>query len=147
MSDRFWAKVDQSGGDDACWPWVGAIHRPSPKAHGKGGYGKFGAGASREDRRTVYAHRLAWELANDREIPAGMLACHRCDNPPCCNPAHIFIGTPKENLQDMSRKGRHFAQKKTHCKWGHEFTPENTAVQHGKYRACRACRRRKADAA
>ena len=55
------------------------------------------------------AHRFSWELYNAKEIPKGMCVLHRCDNPPCCNPDHLFIGTMKDNTQDMMRKERHHA--------------------------------------
>lgn len=51
------------------------------------------------------SHRVAWELTN-RPIPEGMLVCHRCDNPPCCRPDHLFLGTHDENMADKSAKGR-----------------------------------------
>jgi hypothetical protein len=51
-------------------------------------------------------HRIAWELANGRQVPKGMDVCHTCDNPPCCNPAHLWIGTAKDNTRDMILKGR-----------------------------------------
>lgn len=93
---RFWSKVDRSGGPDACWEWQ-AGRRP-------GGYGSFGVQID-EWRTMALAHRVAWELTNG-PIPDGLWVLHRCDNPPCCNPAHLFLGTPKDNTQDAVYKGR-----------------------------------------
>lgn len=91
--DRFWSKVDRSGGPDACWPWTGA--------RSKHGYGIFDAGG-----KTLRAHRVALTLENG-PIPDGMLACHRCDNPPCCNPYRcLFPGTHADNMSDRSGRGR-----------------------------------------
>ncbi len=89
---RFWSKVDRSGGPDACWPWTG--YRGGP------GYGQL-----MWRRVKMQAHRLAWMLANRAHLH-GLCACHRCDNPPCCNPAHLFLGTPADNMRDMTEKGR-----------------------------------------
>ncbi len=90
MMDR----VDRSGGPDACWPWTG------PRDHK--GYGRVG--------RSHKAHRLAWESVNGPipQMPGHHGACvlHRCDEPPCCNPAHLFLGTNRDNVADMKRKGR-----------------------------------------
>ena len=92
------------------------------------------------------AHRLAWALAYG-DIPTGMLVLHTCDNPPCCNPAHLFLGTQSENMKDKVNKGRQGTNRnrdKTHCKNGHEFTPENTFLKSSAsrgFRECRTCRR------
>ena len=78
-----------------CWGWIGAT---------SSGYGRLGRGGRGEG--LVYAHRLSWELRNG-PIPEGMCVLHRCDNPPCSNPDHLFLGTKADNNRDMSVKGRH----------------------------------------
>jgi hypothetical protein len=91
MNNRFWSKVDVRG-DDECWMWQGTLHRQ--------GYGML-----RWDDKQTFAHRVAYALTNG-PIPAGLIICHSCDVPGCCNPAHLFLGTYKDNSQDRDRKGR-----------------------------------------
>jgi len=88
---RFWSKVKR-GTDEECWPWLGRTD--------KDGYGSFWL-----DGRNRRAHRVACALSG-MAIPDDMCGCHRCDNPGCCNPAHIFAGTNAENTKDRDRKGR-----------------------------------------
>lgn len=88
--DRFWARVDTTG---ECWRWLGN--------KGSTGYGVVKVRNGRE-----LAHRVAWELDNALQIPDGMFVCHRCDNPICVRPSHLFLGTPRDNTRDMLQKGR-----------------------------------------
>jgi len=91
---RFWSKVDICGEDD-CWPWLAG----SANKSGDDSYGAFWAAGT-----NLRAHRVAFELA--KGSAAGMLVCHSCDHPPCCNPKHHFVGTVNDNNQDKKRKGR-----------------------------------------
>ncbi len=97
LDDRFWSKVDKSG---SCWVWTGGSSRP-------GGYGSVYQRWDQAHRRPVMAsaHRLSYADAYG-PIPEGMDVCHRCDNPPCVRPSHLFVGTARDNGRDMARKGR-----------------------------------------
>jgi hypothetical protein len=89
---RFWARVERLTTDE-CWSWQGRTQID--------GYGQFylpGSGSAR-------AHRAAWALTYGA-IPAGLFVCHHCDNPVCCNPSHLFLGTALDNNRDRDQKGR-----------------------------------------
>lgn len=126
---RFWARVAKGEG---CWLWQGSV---SPN-----GYGRLTV-----DGEVVGAHRFAFELTSGAAVPDGFYVCHRCDNPTCVRPDHLFLGTPKDNVDDMIAKGRQRLTgrpkaKPTHCKRGHEYTPENTGYWGpNQHRHCRTC--------
>lgn len=97
VEDRFWPKVNRSGGPNACWEWL--AHRNAS------GYGVFRTSSTMHGK-TGLAHRFAWQLSHG-EIPDGLFVCHSCDNRGCCNPSHMFVGTNHDNVQDKMLKGRH----------------------------------------
>jgi DNA-binding XRE family transcriptional regulator len=96
--EAFWARVDTSG---ECWLWQGA-RIPA-------GYGQI-TRRLQDTRVHIYAHRVAWEPTHG-PIPPGLHVCHRCDNPPCVRPEHLFVGTIKDNMRDRSAKGRGYSKK------------------------------------
>ena len=99
-----------------------------------------GYGCIQFKERLALTHRVAWELTNG-PIPEGLCVCHRCDNPPCCNPEHLFLGTYADNIHDMIAKGRGRNQNagKAYCKYGHAFDEENTVTSANGRRHCRIC--------
>lgn len=108
-----------------CIVWTGS--------HNGTGYGKFGR---------QYAHRISYAMHKGR-IPAGMYVCHTCDNRRCVNPDHLFLGTPKDNTDDMISKGRkrqvvYRPGSKSHCRAGHAISGDNVLIKKG-YPVCRQC--------
>jgi hypothetical protein len=91
LAERFWRYVERSTG---CWLWIGCRQRP--------GYGRIGREGGKGTR---YAHHVSWEL-HYGPIPEGQQVLHRCDNPPCVRPDHLFLGSQLENVRDMWDKGR-----------------------------------------
>jgi hypothetical protein len=122
---HFWSRVDRTAGESGCWLWSGSL--------GTGGYGLCG-----HQKRVKRSHRIAWELTHG-PIPDGMVVCHRCDNPPCCNPAHLFLGTLADNVRDMVAKGRNWQASVTECPQGHSLSGDNLYTDPAGRRVCKAC--------
>lgn len=115
----FWDMTKRTA--NGCFEWQGYRNA--------GGYGRYSQ---------KLAHRLAYSFA--KGDPGNLTVCHTCDNPPCCNPDHLWLGTQQDNLRDAMVKGRLRGAGQTHCKQGHEFTEANT-YRYGKRRFCRTCNR------
>jgi hypothetical protein len=128
---RFWGRIAIAGPDE-CWEWQGARLL-------SGGYGVTSWGG-----KFTRAHRIALSLS-DGIWDDPRHVCHTCDNPPCCNPAHLWRGTDAENAIDRNLKGRTYrAPLKTHCPHGHEYSEANTLVRRNGARSCRECARKRA---
>jgi hypothetical protein len=93
--ERFWNRIDVRGPDE-CWPWKGYCPR----------YGQINTTNSFGKRVVLRANRVMLEISTGIKIPFGYEALHTCDNPPCCNPAHLFLGTQADNMLDMKKKRR-----------------------------------------
>jgi hypothetical protein len=103
---QFWARVDKSfaeNGEQGCWIWMGARF--------KEGYGMIRVPPTGKKGTYSLAHRVAWELTNG-PIPDGLNVLHNCDNPPCVNPFHLFLGTDTDNQNDALDKGRKLSGEK-----------------------------------
>ena len=96
LEERFWAKVIKAGPDE-CWLWTGAPD--------KNGYGRLWVSQGQAGNITFRAHRYSFEIHNGGAT-GNLFVCHTCDTPSCVNPAHLFLGTPQDNMTDKTKKGR-----------------------------------------
>lgn len=131
IASPFWTQVHFG---PSCWEWMAAKNSK-------------GYGTRWHNGKLHKAHRVAWSEEHGA-IPVGMMVLHRCDNPSCVRLEHLFLGTDDDNKADMIAKGRqakaqknHRNRVKTHCKRGHEFSPENTHMTKRGTRHCRSCNR------
>lgn len=108
-----------------CWIWT--------LAKDKDGYG-----VAHKGRGNFRAHRISYETFIG-PIPEGFSVCHHCDNPPCCNPAHLFLGTNQDNMDDMVAKGR--KPRKSHCPKGHPYSGTNVVFESDGSQKCKICKR------
>lgn len=129
VGQRFQAFVDNSGDVEDCHEWQG-----SRDGHG---YGRFRIGG-----RTQLAHRWILGHLRGHALTDDEKALHHCDNPPCCNPRHLYIGTQTENMQDAVQRNRlrPWNANKQVCDNGHDLTPANVYIAPNGTRKCRTCR-------
>jgi hypothetical protein len=145
----FWSKVQRRLPNE-CWPWLGDIG--NDRFGYRRGYGRIFWTETRGGGRRWKAHRVAYSLVHGA-IPKGKLVLHKCDNPQCVNPKHLFIGTQIDNIHDCNSKRRNDAHtmvrvvaemrakaraKRTRCKNGHPWK-KNVFKNHQGFSACRAC--------
>lgn len=136
--ERFWSMVDKRGADE-CWPWR--------RGRDEAGYGLFYFTDADGKRRRTRAHR--WLLGHLRGKPLILKptgvedGCHRCDNPPCCNPAHLYVGSRKQNVGDAVERARLWQLKVVKCPKGHDYT-YNPSGRHRRCKKCEAAGQRKA---
>jgi HNH endonuclease len=110
-----------------CWNWTGCVNSE--------GYGKMRFGG-----KVIGVHRIAAILYLGLDPDSELLVLHRCDNPGCFNPKHLFLGTDADNMRDCASKGRNGNQKKTHCIHGHPLSGFNLYARADGTRECKTCR-------
>jgi HNH endonuclease len=115
--------------ETGCWNWTGGLN-------------SYGYGQKQYMGRREYVHRLSAHFYLGYDLNSDLCVLHRCDNPACFNPKHLFIGTMKENSIDMVQKGRNPSiwKPKTHCKHGHDLSGDNVYIRpHDSHRQCKIC--------
>lgn len=124
---RFWDKVDIKGPEE-CWIWKASVKSNR--------YGQF-----RFNKKNTGAHRVAYILTHG-EFDNNLDVCHTCDNPPCVNPNHLWLGTTRDNILDMTKKGRHGQQRlsRDNCRQGHPYTEETTGYKENGNKYCKICK-------
>ena len=128
---RFWERVRRLTlvSHTGCWLWQGKKHPKGYAVMFLRGYGNMNA------HRAVYIMRYRVKLTTEQFV------CHSCDTRHCLNPAHLWVGTAKDNNQDCASKGRHHNAVKTHCPKGHPYDERNTYLTKKGLRDCKACNR------
>lgn len=112
--------------ENGCWVWQGWCNP------------MWGYGFMCFRNKNWRVHCLVWELTRG-EIPKGMVIRHKCDNPPCCNPFHLEIGTHRDNVHDRMRRGRDHHSNLTHCPRGHSYEEHGARYGKSRFRSCRVC--------
>lgn len=115
LEERLWEKIRKAGPDD-CWEWTAKSRSGSA----------LGYGTIRVAGRLIGAHRLVWELTNG-PIPDDLCVLHECDNPPCCNPTHLHLGTRADNMAEKVARGRAATWRNgpwKKCRKGHPKRPD-----------------------